>query len=253
MNPLKYLNRHDLRILTHGYFHPGFCPVCERPTLFFRPCPYTSELREYYRCLWCRCTPRYRAFNLVLEQRFPAWRDLALHESSPGGALSAKLARLCRSYVASDYYPGQAPGARCGRSRNEDLQRQTFPDACFDLVVTLDVFEHLPRPEEAFREIARTLKPGGAHLFTVPCDHAAASTVVRATLTERGELVHNLPPVYHGNPIDASGSLVYRDWGRDLPDVIRAACGLETEVVRLRDFWHGIEPALNEIYITRKP
>lgn len=253
MNPLKYLNRNDLRILSHGFFHPGACPVCERPTLFFRPCPYTPDMREYYRCLWCRCTPRYRAFSRVLDARFPAWRDLAIHESSPGGALSAKLARLCRSYVVSDYYPGQQPGAACGRSRNEDLQRQTFPDAAFDLVITLDVFEHLPHPEDAFREIARTLKPGGAHLFTVPCDHAVPATVVRASLTARGELVHHLPPVYHGNPIDAGGSLVFRDWGRDLPDVIRAACGLETEVVRLRDFWRGIEPALNEIYITRKP
>lgn len=251
MNPFKYLNRHDLRILSHGFFHPGRCPVCERLTLFFRPCPYSPDRREYYRCLWCRGTPRYRAFNLVLDARFPNWRDLAIHESSPGGSLSAKLARLCRSYVASDYHPDQAPGARCGHSRNEDLQRQTFPDASFDLVVTLDVFEHLPFPERAFREIARTLKPGGAHVFTVPCDFAAA-TAVRASLTPAGELLHHLPPVYHGNPIDEKGSLVFRDWGRDLPDVIRSACGMETEVVRLRDFWHGIEPVLNEIYISRK-
>ncbi len=252
INPLKYLNRHDLQILSHGFFHPGHCPVCERPTLFFRPCPYSREMREYYRCLWCRSTPRYRAVCLALEARFPGWRGLAIHESSPGGAVSEKLARLCPGYLASDYHAGQPFGTTVGRSRNEDLHRQTFPDAAFDLVVTLDVFEHLPYPDRAFREIARTLKPGGTHLFTVPCDLSAA-TVVRASLGADGQtVVHHQPPVYHGNPIDAKGSLVFRDWGRDLPDFIREACGMETEILRTRDFWRGLEPDLNEVYLSRK-
>ena len=251
MNPFKYLNSQDLRILSHGFFHPGFCPVCEKPTLFFRPFPYSHLMREYYRCIWCRCTPRYRAFNIVLQNRFPNWRNLAVHESSPGGAMSEKLVRLCHNYIASDYHPGLTLGIPCGRSRNEDLQHMTFPDACFDLVVTMDVFEHLPFPEQAFREIARTLKPGGAHLFTVPCDFAA-STLIRASLSPTGELTHHLPPVYHGNPINEKGSLVFRDWGRDLPEVIRSASGMETEVVSIRDFWRGIEPVFNEIYLSRK-
>ena len=251
MSILRYLNRADLRILSHGFFHPGFCPVCEKPTLFFRPFPYSHHMREYYRCLWCRATPRYRAFSLVLQNRFPNWRNLAIHESSPGGAMSEKIARCCASYVASDYRPDKPLGTSDNRSRNEDLQHMTFPDASFDLIVTMDVFEHLPFPEQAFREIARTLKPGGAHIFTVPCDFTA-NTVIRASLSSAGELTHHLPPIYHGNPIDAKGSLVFRDWGRDLPNVIRAASGMETEIVRLRDFWHGLEPVFNEIYISRK-
>lgn len=166
--------------------------------------------------------------------------------------MSNKLARHCLNYVASDYRAELPLGSLFGPTRNEDLQNQTFADASFDLVITMDVFEHLPFPEQAFKEIARTLKPGGCHLFTVPCDYKSI-TVVRATLTKTGEIVHHLPPVYHGNPIDANGSLVYRDWGRDLPDVIRASCGMETEVIRLKEFWQGIEPDLNEIHISRKP
>jgi SAM-dependent methyltransferase len=186
-----------------------------------------------------------------MQDHFPNWRDLAIHESSPGGAMSEKLARLCANYVASDYHPDQPLGAICGRSRNEDIQHMTFPDAAFDLIITMDVFEHLPFPEQAFREIARTLRPGGAHVFTVPCDFTA-TTITRASILPNGELVHHLPPVYHGNPIDEKGSLVFRDWGRDLPDVIRAASNMETEIVRLRDFWRGIEPGFNEICISRK-
>lgn len=240
-----------MQILLHGYFHPGVCPVCEAPTFFFRPFPYTPGMREYYRCLWCRSLPRYRAFNLVLQRCFPDWPNLAIHESSPGGAMSKKLGRLCKNYVASDYYPDMMRGRYCGQSRNEDLQHQTFPDATFDLVVTMDVLEHLPFPEQALREIARTLKPGGAHLFSVPCDFTA-DTVVRASLSSSGEVIHLQPPVYHGNPIDAKGSLVFRDWGRDLTETILSACGMETEVVRIRSFWQGIEPGFNEIFISRK-
>lgn len=251
VNPLKYLNYHDLRILSRGFFHLGFCPVCEKPTFFFRPFPYSYLMREYYRCIWCRSIPRYRAFNLVLNDIFPNWHDLVIHESSPGGAMSEKLARLCPAYIASNYFPDQPLGSTCGQSRNEDLQHMTFSDASFDLVVTMDVFEHLPFPEQAFCEIARTLKPGGAHMFTVPCD-LTANTVVRVSLASTREPIHHLPPVYHGNPIDYKGSLVFRDWGRDLPDIIRTASGMETEIVRLCDFWRGIEPVFNEIYISRK-
>lgn len=251
MSVLRYLNRQDLHILSHGYFHPGFCPVCDYPTFFFRPFPYSPAMREYYRCLWCRSTPRYRAFNLVLDKYFPNWKTLSIHESSPGGAMSKKLARYCTSYIASDYRPAFTPGELCGHTRNEDLQHMTFRDDLFDLVVTMDVFEHLPYPEKAFCEIARTLKPSGAHIFTVPCD-VNSDTVIRASLSPSGEIIHQKPPVYHGNPIDSKGSLVYRDWGRDLPEFIRKTSGLRTEVVRIHKAWQGIEPQLNEVYISRK-
>jgi 2-polyprenyl-3-methyl-5-hydroxy-6-metoxy-1,4-benzoquinol methylase len=48
------------------------------------------------------------------------------------------------------------------------MMAQTFENESFDLVITSDVFEHLPDVAPAVREILRTLKPGGAHIFTVP-------------------------------------------------------------------------------------
>jgi 2-polyprenyl-3-methyl-5-hydroxy-6-metoxy-1,4-benzoquinol methylase len=35
-------------------------------------------------------------------------------------------------------------------------------------VITQDVMEHVFDPHHAFKEIARTLKPGGLHIFTTP-------------------------------------------------------------------------------------
>ena len=44
-----------------------------------------------------------------------------------------------------------------------------FPDAMFDLVVSEYVWEHLDDPDCAFREIARTLTPGGMLVVLTPC------------------------------------------------------------------------------------
>ena len=109
--------------------------------------------------------------------------------------------------------PGEthASGWRC-----ENLEALSFADAAFDLVVTQDVMEHMFDPAKAFAEIARTLKPGGAHVFTVPIVRKDQPTQVRARRDDQGTVRHLLPETYHGNPIDEKGSLVKVDWGYDI-------------------------------------
>lgn len=51
-------------------------------------------------------------------------------------------------------------GYRC-----ENLKQLTFVDETIDLHITQDVLEHVLRLGRAFAEIARTLKPGGAHIL----------------------------------------------------------------------------------------
>ena len=41
----------------------------------------------------------------------------------------------------------------------------SLPDNTFDLFVTQDVFEHIPEPEKALKEIYRCLKPGGGTTY----------------------------------------------------------------------------------------
>ncbi|MCH7604863.1 class I SAM-dependent methyltransferase [Patescibacteria group bacterium] len=47
-------------------------------------------------------------------------------------------------------------------------EKTNFPPEHFDLVVALDVFEHMERDEAGFRESFRILKKGGYLLLTVP-------------------------------------------------------------------------------------
>jgi SAM-dependent methyltransferase len=141
-----------------GKVHVGHCPICETQTLFvFR----SDWLRDGYICRRCKSIPRWRAIIHVLGQQFPNWRDLVIHESSPGGPASKKLKRECCNYLPTHYFADASPGSIHKGFRSENLEHQTFPDESFDLVITQDVLEHIFHPGAAFREIARTLKPHG--------------------------------------------------------------------------------------------
>lgn len=42
------------------------------------------------------------------------------------------------------------------------------PDASFDAIMCIEVFEHIPKPIEAIKEFSRLLKPGGTLIITAP-------------------------------------------------------------------------------------
>jgi SAM-dependent methyltransferase len=227
----------------------GHCPICERSTVFVNEGPW---LRDQFKCIRCLSIPRWRAITFVLQTFFPTWREMMIHESSPTGSASDKLARECQHCVQTHYFPDVALGATHSSGyRCEDLERQTFADRVFDLVVTQDVFEHVLDPARGFSEIARTLKPGGAHVFTIPWFYWKP-TLVRASRDPSGAICYHAERDYHGNPIDASGSLVVTEWGAEFCDFVFASSGLTTTVVHIRDRRQGIDGAFLEVFISRK-
>ncbi len=58
-------------------------------------------------------------------------------------------------YVELDQQPGP------GRMTADVTDCPQVPDASFDVIVSIDVFEHITRPWKAAEEIARLLRPGG--------------------------------------------------------------------------------------------
>lgn len=229
-------------------FNRGYCPICARRTTFLIEAVW---LRDNYRCAGCRSIPRWRAVIHVLERDFPGWRGFRIHESSPSGAASEKIARECADYVGSQFFPGRPTGVEYEGVRCEDLEALSFEDESFDLVVTQDVLEHILRPERALAEIARTLKPGGAHLFTVPI-YKGRETFIRAA-AGAGGVEYLAEKQYHGNPVDAAGSLVTREWGDDLPEFIFRHGGMTTTIHTIRDRRLGLDGEFLEVCVSRKP
>tara|TARA_B100001059_G_scaffold113776_2_gene113947 strand:+ start:2374 stop:4221 length:1848 start_codon:yes stop_codon:yes gene_type:complete len=249
------LTKHKIRQQLRPYYKgKGTCPICDRKTRF-------KAVNDWYRdnllCRRCKSIPRERAIMKTIDDLYPNWRRCSLHESSPGkrGA-SARLARGCEDYTSSQFDPAIPLGEWDPTKswQNENLEKQTFADERFDLVISQDVMEHVFDIDAAFREIARTLKPGGAHIFTTPLVNGpSAATRPAARLLEDGSIEYLEPPEYHGNPIDAEGSLVTWKYGYDIVDIIKEATGLETSIVLLDDMTLGIKGEYLEVLVTRKP
>ncbi len=227
----------------------GYCPCCEKKVIFQS---LNSWLRDHLKCSNCLCIPRERALIFTIEKYYPNWRNMEIHESSPStrGA-STKLQKHNSNYLATQYYPKSSRKIING-FLNVDLEQQPFPDASFDLVITQDVLEHVYQPKQAFREIARTLKKGGAHIFTTPLVNKFSPSERWAKKGKDGNPIFLKQPEWHGNPIDKKGTPVTMHWGYDIVQFIKQESGLETTIEYTYNLSLGITGEYIEVIISRK-
>lgn len=217
--------------------YAGICAVCGAFATFAHR---GGSVRESYRCDGCDASMRYRGQARVLVDCYGPGL-LSLKEVRARGMLDGL--RIFEPGVIGPFrkYLGDLPNYRRARFDstrvrgeivdgipNEDLEQLTFPDRCFDLVITSDILEHVREPFRGFAEIARVLKPGGRHVFTVPLQFPMPR-VTQARVNTAGvsdELT--APAEFHG---DGQGgcSLVYTDFGEDMLDRLDSL-GLRTTV-----------------------
>ena len=120
------------------------------------------------------------------EQTRFEWVVNALQQCAPGsrildaGAGELRYKPYCAhlQYVPQDFgqYDGQGdkrglqPGS-WDQSKLDivcDITAIPEPDASFDAILCVEVFEHLPNPLLAIQEFARLLRPGGTLILTAP-------------------------------------------------------------------------------------
>jgi SAM-dependent methyltransferase len=239
-------------ILPKGFYfsQKGYCPCCDRSVVFVS---YNNWLRDYFICTNCKSIPRERALMLMIEKHYPNWKNLKIHETSPvNRGASLKLKRTCDFYSTSQYYPNEIQGIEINGFRNENLENLTFPEQSFDIIVSQDVMEHIYNPDKAFREIARTLRPGGAHIFSVPLVNKHKPSEIWASLGKNGEPIFTHKPEYHGNPIDPKGSPVTMHWGYDIVDYIKKTSHLETTIEYIDNLNYGVRAEFIEILLSKK-
>ena len=230
----------------------GVCPVCEQSVTFVS----TNEwLRDHFICTNCGSIPRERALMHTIKTYYPGYCALKVHESSPSDrGASLKLKTECNDYSSSYFYPDIEPGSTHPESnfQCQNLENLTFEDESLDLFITQDVMEHVFAPVKAFSEIARVLKPGGAHIFTVPIINKSNKTECWASKNSQNEIVYHHEPEYHGNPIDDDGALVTMHWGYDIADFIVRNSGTPTTIVMIDDLSLGIRAEYIEVLVSRK-
>ena len=98
----------------------------------------------------------------------------------------------------------------------------TYVDDYFDLVLSSDIFEHVRKPFDGFREIDRVLKPGGFHIFSIPVTQPIPAKTAFRVDTSGPEDVFVMPAHYHSAP-EGGTSLVYTDFGADIVDIVDIA------------------------------
>ncbi len=123
--------------------------------------------------------PTYRTRYLFVEhqlQRFrgeTAW-PAALHIGSGEGDYDPMIASSCQTLISCDVHAqdvqfaqGQRPDRHVHYSLHDAL-RLGLSDACFSLVVAVDVLEHVRDPQQMLAEVERVLVPGGIAIITFP-------------------------------------------------------------------------------------
>jgi SAM-dependent methyltransferase len=220
----------------------GKCNICGSDTAFYYQ--ENESFRESLFCINCRTISRYRS---IARGILFAIRDLAHIDSSSISELPGMHDHSLRIYdtqvpfyglkaaypvpdllskckwidvESSVYKPNRPLGAKLHPHRtNQNIEKLTFPDSNFDIVITSDVMEHVRLDDRAHQEIRRILKPGGVYLFTVPS--------IRNGETQHRVHVRNpqdptqdqflLDKEFHDDPnIVGERSLTYRIYGTDL-------------------------------------
>ena len=221
------------------------------------PTAITGIATSDFRAVACRhrvCIRRHRALRTALFSVHPRERirELAIHKSSPAPlGVSLWLRETCPGYIGSGYFRDHPFGATVSGLRNEDLEAQTFADESVDVVLHMDVMEHVFASFQALREIRRTLKPGGVCIFTAPTSPERVRSEQVAFREKDGVRVVGTPE-YHGNPQDKNGSLVTWRYGYDLPLLIHRETGFDVEVRRWYAPRKAIMGPMSEVYILSK-
>lgn len=172
-----------------------------------------------------------------------AYANLAVHESSLAQRGASEFLRTnCINYSTSQYLPNCKFGTidTITGFRSEDLETLTFADNSFDLLITQDFVKHIFNPLKASKDIARVLKPGGAHIFSVPIMNKSLPTQRWAALKSDGLIDFIMPAEYHGNPVDEKGSLVTMHYGYDLAGIITQHTQCPTTIVQIDNIELGI-------------
>jgi SAM-dependent methyltransferase len=232
----------DRVLVRVGSLAPIRCPVCGR---FSAAVGFSENLRESGLCRRCGSTNRQRQMAMIAcraaaeieGQTIRALPELArlplaLYNTEAQGPLHEQLRHMDR-YACSEYLaPGLVSGDVVDGTMHQDLMDLSFDDGSIDIVLSSDVFEHVPDPYAAHVELFRVLRPNGRHVFTVPFHQHLHLDERRARPGATGDPELLAPAIYHDDPVRLDGALVYTIFGLEM--LVRLAeIGFSTRMYRL--------------------
>ena len=126
-----------------------------------------------YKLLFPTYRNRYRFIQQALQQYAPFQKGLSL--GSGEGDYDAMIAKHCTQLISCDINEQDVAFAKALNAevanleyRVENALELSFADNSFDLLVSVEVIEHVGQPARMLKEVARVLKPGGRAFITFP-------------------------------------------------------------------------------------
>ena len=233
----EHIENNKLALDEHAAFLQSFIPAREKP--FVIPgYSYTAKKnveflvdyhhsggtgivnwRERVCCPYTHYNNRMRATIHLFDLEMEAYPDSTLYLTEQVTPLYSYFADRFHSVVGSEYLGTKIPLGSKNRDGvlNEDLCSLSFPDESFTTLISLDVLEHIPNYELAFRECARVVKPGGRMMWSVPFVPNSPTNMIRAKIVGQ-DIEHIMPPEYHGDPVAKSkkGILCFQHFGWEM-------------------------------------
>lgn len=209
------------------------CPVCGYKGRYL---PLGSNPRRNGRCPGCGSRERHRLLYLCMQaNKINLHGDGQVLHFSPEKYI-LNLMQGNENYHTADIVPGNA-------RHTMDMTEITFPDACFDLLISNHVLEHIINDHLAVKECFRVLKPGGIALFTVPIDWTRQHTYENLELKTKQQRLSHYGDANH-----------VRLYGRDFKERL-SQIGFHVQCWRLpEDSWekYGLLPD-DVIWLATKP
>lgn len=200
------------------------CAACGKEQAFIVDYVWSDGERPAWRetvtCPECSCNSRMR-FVVDYVGRVPKDKSIFMYEyvTNTFAQLHKKFPNLQGSeYLGEEYTSGQIVDG----VMHQDAMKLSFLDESFDYMVSNDVMEHIADYKCALQETLRCLKKGGHFVFSIPIFKDREKTVIRTRMKDN-ELEYIQPPIYHGNPLSADGSLVFSEFGWDILEELRLA------------------------------
>lgn len=223
---------------THAY--DGLCSICGSLARFVG---YAVNARASFHCPSCganhlyreqasailTCFARGKSHFLSHFSRQPECRALNILEYALASPFVRQLRTLPSYRHAYDVSSVDGPLARHGML-DQRLEELAVADEELDLLLTSDILEHVFDVEAVVAEARRVLRPGGAHIFTVPLASPLPHTTITRARMNGNSVEHLEEARWEYRPYDEP-SLVVRDFGADLID-LHASHGLHARFFR---------------------
>lgn len=180
-------------------------------------------------------------------------KDLKIYNTECNGAVHKSFHNAFgENYICSEYISlSTVPGSMVNGVRHENLEKLSFENNSFDIVLSSEVFEHVPHPYKAHSEVLRVLKKGGRHVFTVPFHENNHEDDNFASLMENGTIVYHKTPIYHGDPVHKGGVLVYNVFSKQMFHKL-CKMGFSVNIFRIHNVSYGVFGPGNLVFVAKK-